>query len=183
MVRAESIYTREHMEAFDRKYNLKKRRMAMAFEVTNTLLLAFFIIYLLNAINEAYNIMKKYNSYYEMLIIPVAVLVFALIVEYKAIRSLVKKMGPIAYEYDGTTRYFDFEDDEMIMRVKGNDLRSLTRLKYEGLGKSWEIDDFFFIACYRGICIIRKTDITEGSSEELRTFLMSKLGERFRVMQ
>lgn len=181
MVRAKSIYTREHMKAFDRKYKLKKRRMAMAFEVINILFLAIFIIYLLNAINEAYSIMKKHNSYYEMLIFPIAVFLFALIVEYKSIRALAKKMGPIEYESDDMTRYFDFEDNEMIMRVKGNDLRSLTRLKYEGLGKSWEIDDFFFIACYRGICIIRKTDITEGSSEELRAFLTSKLGERFRV--
>ena len=77
-------------------------------------------------------------------------------------------------------RYFIFDDEAFTMQIEGKSTRSLLRLKYEGIPKEVEGEDYVFVFIDTRACIIGKHELTEGNPLELLKLLEEKLGDRFK---
>lgn len=76
---------------------------------------------------------------------------------------------------------YTFDGNGFCMLVRREGYSSELNIGYQEIKRAVENENYFFILLENGTAIIGKNDLTEGTPDELRTFLHYKMGERFEV--
>lgn len=85
-----------------------------------------------------------------------------------------KKIKSNVYQYVFTNEHFEYI-------TRASETTGQSQYKYESLLKAYERKDAFYLYA-EGIkaCVVNKNGFTQGSMEELRSLLKSKLGTKFK---
>lgn len=100
----------------------------------------------------------------------------------KGIR-LVFFLSKPKFAADDKKRSLVFEDDQFIRYSDSDTFHSEFFAKYDLIDLAAESTDRFFIVSGKiETCVICKEQISGGSSEELRSLLQQKIGDRFKII-
>ncbi|MBQ8434650.1 MAG: YcxB family protein [Oscillospiraceae bacterium] len=98
----------------------------------------------------------------------------------RTVRNTPEKMyRKFSESYDGNTVICRFEDDRMYVEsdTNGDDDGYIL---YSALEKAIESDNYFYVFINQSTAqIVKKSAVTEGSIDEVRTLLKSFLGDRY----
>ncbi len=76
----------------------------------------------------------------------------------------------------------EFEDNLLKTTSESRTTKGVNEYRYDVFEASWENNDFFAIRIKNaGAFIIKKSEITDGTPEELRQLLTDKLGSKFEI--
>lgn len=97
------------------------------------------------------------------------------------IKKHKEKKKILAEGTDGCAREFTINDNGIFLDYKSDEEWGSFMLRFEGVTSAAETKDFFaFVIDKKKTYSIAKSEITEGSAEELSALLQEKLGKRFR---
>lgn len=101
---------------------------------------------------------------------------------YSFVKGLIKSFFKPKIPKDRISCEVIFEDDSFGL-TNNREIGVFERYKrYESLHSAGEWNDWFFVYLTKNeICIMKKSEITEGTPEELRELLKNKLGTRFKT--
>jgi hypothetical protein len=81
-------------------------------------------------------------------------------------------------------RYFEVEGDELLMTIDGDIEHSERHFRISGMYSAADTGEYFVIYLYKSLyCMIGYSDITDGTSDELRSILYNALGNKFAINQ
>lgn len=83
-------------------------------------------------------------------------------------------------QFPNSMTYLSFEDGQLLDVTKGDDHDAKQTITYDRFASCREKKGWFLLYISNNAYIINHTDLTEGTPEELRAFLRSKLGKNFR---
>lgn len=172
MITAENNYTKEYLEAHRRYYRASKAyknyRQAHIIEL---IVNAVFLIWSLNRISSP-RILRI--VFYVFCIYFICRIIACLYNMWNLFFSR-KRLIP-----DSFHRRFIFGDDTFGMLSQTENYYAERYKRYPSMHSAVEWEDWFFINFNAvEVCIIKNTDLTEGTPEKLRLLLKDKLGSRF----
>lgn len=172
MITAENTYTKEYLEA-NRSYHItssayKNYKQALIFK------LIFYVLF----------IMWLFNNISSVPIFKIIDCIFAVYLVSRFIACLIEIWNCFfskkRFIPDKFRRQFVFSDDSFGMISHSENYSAERYKRYPSLHSAVEWGDWFFINFTAGeVCIIKKTDLTNGTPDDLRLLLKDKLGSRF----
>lgn len=173
MIKATVRYTSEHYKALYKTYDGKIRNKRLFWGALCLIFLLFYTWYALS-----YCIGCDFGGL-SLIVIVICALCWTRFIRTfmknaEAKREL-KNMAPVR-----ELRHFVFDDVKFCMLCEREGFYLDQRIHYTELVSARESGDYFFIMVEQGkVCIIAKTELTEGTPEELRALLMEKLRDKF----
>lgn len=91
----------------------------------------------------------------------------------RTVSALIKPVSEAEYIFDA---------DELVLYGTSEGNRTKVQYTYDGLNRAYETDKYFYIYIdKKAAYMLCKTEITEGTPDELRSLLYEKLGDRFMI--
>ncbi|MDE5569376.1 MAG: hypothetical protein K2I82_01820 [Ruminococcus sp.] len=77
---------------------------------------------------------------------------------------------------------FEFDENSLKMTNQSSTANGVGEYRYDIFETAWEKQNFFIIQIKAvGQVVIKKSEITDGTPDELRQFLKDKLGDKFKI--
>ena len=174
MVKAEVVYTRKGFFQLPKTYN------NVTFGITLVIWSASMILILGIPVLSFLTGTEMPEDYAKYLFFLIAGLVFLIllrnvILPLSAFNKYHKKFGD-------TPIYYEFGEEGFTCVQNGNGFSENTALNYDKLDKVIETKEYFLLSPRSGSAYtIAKTDITEGTPEELRAILRRSMGKKYKV--
>lgn len=171
MIKTVTTLTEEHVKAFQtyqKKINHSGRKLFIV--VIWLLLLFIFGIYFVKVSFE-----KVFGGF-----IAVLIFIFGIIMLGTGIKYVLLLLMHTDFEPDGTLRTVVFSDEETEVYTESDVLYSEYFTDYDSILSAAESGDWFFIKFNeQSGTVFHRDDFTDGTPDELRELLKSRLGKKF----
>lgn len=177
MTRFEIDYTKSDMRAFFNE-TVKKplvKRLVWMYAVIG---ITIFFVFVVAAFFINGNVLITKPFPFVFLGVLVILVILAVI---RTIRTTPEKMYTRFTEsYDGSTVICRFDDDRVYVESENTDDSNNGFIMYSALEKVVESDNYFYLFINQDTAqIVRKSAVTEGSTDEVRSNLKAYLGDRY----
>ncbi|MBO5164869.1 MAG: hypothetical protein J6B75_10605 [Ruminococcus sp.] len=173
MITAENTYTREYLEA-NRNYYITSKAFKNYKQLLIVKIIAeiAFLIWILATFPQksVFALINYIAAFY------LAARIIACLVEMWNVLFSKKSLTP-----DKFRRRFIFSDDSFGLISQSENFSAERYKRYASIHSAVEWGDWFFI-CFNSseVCIVKNSDLTVGTVDELRLLLKDKLGSRFK---
>ncbi len=179
MIRAKVVYTLEHMKQIKKCYGTFSLLVIIICTVIILLGIAFELLTLLAFLISDTPIPPDLISLF--------VLSFSLAILFIMSNIWLFFLYPRTFlknhrkKYGDIPIFYEFNENNMSIEHIGTDFEEHLRFTYDKLDKVKETKKYFLLYPQRySVYIIGKHEITEGTADDLRNLLKSKLGNKFR---
>lgn len=172
MITAENTYTREYLEA-----NCKYCKSLSTYKnyIQRLIITLIFTVLLLIWLFSYTSSIPLFMIIKCIIVVYAVSQLISILVETWKLFFFKKRLTP-----DGYHRKFIFGDDSFGMISQKENYYAERYRRYPSLYLAIEWGDWFFVYYTPAeVCIIKNTDLTEGTPDELRQLLKDKLGSRF----
>lgn len=172
MIKAYVTYTIDHFKAINPNPTTLSKKILW---VTVTLLSTAFAVFI--AVND-----NAYFNIFTLLAIALWLGIILYIVLYSIMLNPEKLMKKYTETSPDSHLVFDFGEDSFNVTHESGNSSGSNNYNYSMVDLSWEKDDFFIIQVKSvGMFAIKKSEITNGTPDDLRQLLENKLFSKFEV--
>ena len=173
MITAENTYTKEYLEANRSYYRTSKSfKSYKQGLILKLIIYTTFFIWLFGSTSSA----PIYKIIYCILAVYFGSRLITCLVEIWNVFFSKKSLTP-----DKFRRRFIFSDDSFGMISQSENYSAERYKRYASIHSAVEWGDWFFIYFNASeVCIVKNSDLTVGTTDELRQLLKDKLGSRFK---
>ena len=174
MVKAEVVYTRKSFFQLPKTYNNLLFGTTLAvWGVTMLLILGIPVLSLLTGTEMP-------AGYTKDLIFWIAAIIFLILL--RNVILPVSAYSKYHKKFGDTPMYYEFGEESFTSVQNGNGFSENISLRYDKLDKVIETKEYFLLSPRSGSAyIIARSDITEGTPDELRAILRKNMGKRYKV--
>lgn len=172
MIRADVTYTIEHFKEIPFIYvPFNQRMMWLAITAVSTAVAMFTIL-----MGENF-----FNLFTGLAIVSWCVTLFYIIFNY-VLFNPQKMFKKYSEAQPDSHIILEFGDISLKTTIESQTTNGVNESLYDVFESSWENDKFFVIRVKNsGAYVIKKSEITDGTPEELRQLLTDKLGSKFEI--